>query len=128
MCSGQIFMTVIEISQMATTYQIDRGIKEDSEILLTQILGNGKNNKAITFVVITQSHLSFWNYSRHEKLLSINLQEELNGMMITVVQPIGIKENPSFTFLVNNLEFDGKVYFFTNHELIDVDLKESIQM
>ena len=49
-------------------------------------------------------------------------------MMVTVVQPIGIKENPSFTFLVNHLEFDGKVYFFTNHELIDVDLKESVQM
>ena len=72
--------------------------------------------------------MSFWNYSRHEKLLSINLQEELNGMMVTVVRSIGIKDSPSFTFLVNNLEFDGKVYFFTNFELIDVDMKESVQM
>ena len=84
------------------------------------MLNDGRNNKAVSLLVATDTVLSFWNLNKNEKFFSFDMKEELNGM-ITAIRPVVFKENLSFVFSVNHLESDGKVYVFSNMDLLDIE-------
>lgn len=50
----------------------------------------------------------------------VDIREKLKGT-ITCLISYNLKIHPSFVFVVNNMDSDGRVYVFKNIGLLDVD-------
>jgi WD40 repeat protein len=99
---GQAFLQVIELDKESTNYRLERGVREEHEILHVQLLGAGSSEKAVTIVTCTDEILSIWNLAKLEKVLSMELKYELRAL-VTAMRPVYKESWTSFAFLANNL-------------------------
>ena len=78
-------------------------------MLIVQSLHGGGNNKAKTLVVSTEKTLSVWNYSLFERIIFININQELRSF-VTCICPVYQDSISSFAFILKNKDSNGKIY------------------
>lgn len=116
--SGQTCLQVVELEGRSSNYRIERGIREQEEILLVSVLSEGDRGLPNCIVTSSASSLTVWNYTIKQKLMVLSTVQVFKGCITAIVRGNTL-QGPSFFFAVNHNASSGKIYQFINPAILN---------